>query len=226
MEHNNADLDDMKARWAAHDRDLDMLVVHLNRHRLFATHVQPAVAALGWLRTSAIVELVFTAPTLIFLGSFTADHIAEMRFALPAFVLGAMALVLTAMLVAQIVVSRRVDYAQPVVAIQKTLATLRTLRIRYVQGILLGGTLAWPLIVIVLLKQFDIDAYAVFGSAYIWANVLAGIAVICAAIWFARTYGERVSGSRLGRYLADVISGSSLQKASRLIATVDAFERD
>jgi hypothetical protein len=99
------------------------------------------------------------------------------------------------------------------------------LRIRHAQGLLLMAPLAWaPLGIVVLEALFGLDAYSVFGSAYIWANVLVGLAVIPLAIWMSRKVGPRVSGSPVIRYLTRTIGGSSLNAATGFLAELSEFE--
>lgn len=220
----NTDLDQFKATWAQYDQKLDG-VIRLNHRLLSEMNLKPVRSAMRWLRVPLIIETLFALVTVVLLGSFVADNFGTVRFALPAAVLDLFALVSLNNLIRQIVVTGQIDYGQPIASIQKRLEALRLLRIRYVQGLFLIAVLTWPLLCIVGFKAlFGLDAYQVFGPAYIWANVLVGVAVIPLAIWLSRAFGARLSGSPVMQYIVRTISGSSLNAAADALAKISEFE--
>jgi hypothetical protein len=222
----NTELDQFKAKWKQYDQKLDA-VVRLNRRLLNEMSLRPVRSTMRWLRVPLIIEAVFTLATVVLLGAFIADNVGAVRFALPAAVLDVFAIALLNNLVRQIVITGQIDYGQPIAAIQKRLEALRLLRIRYTQGIFLIALLAWPLLCIVGFKAlFDLDAYAVFGTAWIWSNVLVGLAVVPLAIWASKTFGDRLSGSPFMRYVVRTISGSGLNAATDALARLSTFDAE
>jgi hypothetical protein len=222
----NVDLDVLQARWADRDCKLDE-VVRLNPQLLASLALKPARSALGWLTFSLIFEALVMLATVILLGSFIGDNIRTPGFVVPAAFLDAASIAFLINLARQIVVTRQIDYSQPIAAIQKRIETVRMLRIRYTQGLLVIAVLAWPPLLIVLFKGvFGLDAYRLFGATYIWANVLVGLALIPPAIWAAKTIGARASDSPILRFIIRTISGSSLNAATDALAKLSAFERE
>jgi hypothetical protein len=176
---------------------------------------------------SLVVEAIFNVAAVILLGSFIGDNIEAPRFAVPAALLDLFAIALSIALIRQIVIARQIDYTKPIAAIQRNLENLRVLRIRYTQVLLVFAVLAWPPLCIVLFKTlFGLDAWVVFGSAYLWTNVLLGIAVIPLAIWASKRFGKGLSRSSIMRYLVRTISGRSLNEATGFLATLSEFEHE
>ncbi len=184
-------------------------------------------SAIGWLTFSAILEVLFALASVVLLGSFLGDHIGMPKFAVPAAVLDVFAIGFLINVIRQVVVARQIDFGGPIAAMQKKLETLRVLRIRYTQGLLVIAVLAWPPLCIVLFKAFfGLDAYELFGWTYIWVNVLVGLAVIPLAIWAAKKIGDRTSGSPAVQYIVRTISGSSLNAAADSLAKLSEFETE
>jgi hypothetical protein len=181
---------------------------------------------MGRLTFGLLFEALGGLVTVLLLGNFLGDHVAELKFAIPAAFLDVLAIGFMINLILQIAVARQIDYGRPIAAIQKKLEELRVLRIRYVQGLLIVAVLAWPPLLVVAFAALGVDAYALFGAAYIWANVLVGLAVIPLAIWAARKIGDRAGGSPVVRYLVRTIGGSSLNAAGDFLATLSEFERE
>jgi hypothetical protein len=120
---------------------------------------------------------------------------------------------LLAALNAQIGMALRIDYTQPVAAIQKRLETLRKFRIRYIQAILVSAALLWmPMFIVAMKGFFDADVYRLFATAWIVTNVAFGFAVLVLGIWLSKKY-------RPG-------AGYNLNAASGFLATVAEFEQD
>ncbi|HVS45485.1 MAG TPA: hypothetical protein VMS32_02355 [Verrucomicrobiae bacterium] len=226
MANDETTLDELKAKWVEHDHKLDT-DIRLNRQLTAALTLKPARSAMGWLVFSLVVEIFFALVAVVLLGDFIGDHFRTATFSVPAIALDIFALAFLNNLIRQFVTTRQIDYSQPIATIQKKLETLRMLRIRYVQGILLIAVLAWPLLLIVGLKAFfNLDAYDLFGWSYLWANTLLGLAIIALAIWLAKRFADRVKGSPLASYLARTIGGSSLNAATDFVANLAAFEHE
>ncbi|HEY8298790.1 MAG TPA: hypothetical protein VIG32_12305 [Candidatus Baltobacteraceae bacterium] len=219
-------MDELKTKWAEHDRRLDA-VISLNRQLLARFELKPARSAMGLLTFSLFFEVLIMLITVMLLGRFIGDHIGARKFVVPAALLDAAAIAFLINLVRQIVITRQIDFGRPIAAIQKKIETLRVLRIRYAQGLLLIAVLAWPPLLIVLFKgAFGLDAYALFGSAYIWANALVGLAVIPLAIWLSKRIDTHASESPVMRRLIRTINGSSLNAAIDSLAKLADFENE
>jgi|SRR5579871_1701417 len=225
------DLDALQAKWAEQDRKLDASL-RLNRQLLKITYLNRAQSALQRLALGLGLEAAIQLVVVVALGSFLYDHIAEIRFALPAIGLDVFAIVILISLIRQMTLALQLDYGKPVAAIQRQLEALRMLRIRYIQGIFLTATLAWTPMLIVMLKGFlGLDIYRILnkmdhGIAWLVGNLLLGLAIIPLALWLSRRYSDRIKRSRLLRKFMRDLAGYNLNAAADFLSTLSAFEQD
>jgi hypothetical protein len=150
---------------------------------------------------------------IVSLGAFTAKNWATPKFTIPAIVLDIAAIAALAALNAQIGMALKIDYNQPIAAIQKRLETLRLFRIRYIQAILVTSALLWmPMFIVAMKGFFGADVYRLFATAWIVTNV---------------AFGLRCSRAR-DLAVEEVSTGRGIQPnaASGFLATLAEFEQD
>jgi hypothetical protein len=218
------EMDDLRKTWAEYDRKLDTNI-RLSRQLLAAANLNRARSALQRLAVFLAMESVVQLAVVVALGNFIYEHIAMVRFALPAAALDVFAIAILAAMIRQIAGALQIDYGKPITAIQKQLENLRLLRIRYIQGIFLVATLAWTPLLIVTLKGFwGLDAYRLFGAAYLAANLLVGLAIIPLAIWLSKKFGDRMGRSPMIQRLMKDLAGYNLNAATGFLATLSEFE--
>src|ERR1700737_527178 len=80
------ELDELKQKWAEHDGKLE-LNIRLTRQLLSASKMNRARSALQRLAFFLALESTITLAVILALGSFIGDHIAMMRFVVPAAIL-------------------------------------------------------------------------------------------------------------------------------------------
>jgi hypothetical protein len=221
-----AEIDDLRKTWAEYDRKLDMNI-RLSRQLLMATNLNRVRSPLRRLAFFVGLESVIQFAVVVALGSFIYEHIAIVRFALPAAVLDVFAIAILIAMIRQIASALQIDYGKPIAVIQKQLEDLRVLRIRYIQGIFLVATLAWTPLQIVALKGFwGLDAYRLFGAAYLVANLLVGLAIIPLAIWLSKKFGDRMGRSLIIQRLMKDLAGHNLEAAAGFLVTLAEFEEE
>ena len=118
-----------------------------------------------------------------------------------------------------------VDYAAPVVTLQKRIARLDRSYVR--SGWILGlpWWLLWIPFALVLLERFGIDVSFVPASAWLPGSVIVcslGMLLTVAAFRWAKRSSKPGARERLQR----MVSGASIDNARRLLADVEQFERD
>lgn len=178
---------------------------------------------LASLRLNIVFELVANVAGVALVGWFIGNNAAQVKFLLPALVLDVYAVGLVIAMARQLAMLGSVDFGEPVAIVQQRLQQLRLLRIRTTLGTLLFAPLMWfPLLVVAAKGMFDGDVYAA-GALWVVANVLFGLAVIPAAIWLAKRYGQRLQQSSALRALADEVAGRSLTAALRDLRTLREF---
>jgi hypothetical protein len=220
------DLDEMKKQWAEHDRKLDHSI-RLNRQLLSTTNLNGARSAMRRMAAFLGLEAVVQLAVVVALGSFLYEHIALSRFALPAAALEMFAIAILIGMIGQIAVGLQMDYDKPIALIQKQLEDLRVLRIRYIQGIFLGATLAWtPLLIVALEGFWGLDAYRLFGTAYLVSSLLVGLAIIPLALWLSKRFSDRMGRSPIIQRLMQDLAGYNLNAAARFLTTLSQFEHE
>ena len=218
------ELDELKQKWAEHDRKLEVNI-HLTRQLLSATRMNRVRSPLQRLAVFLALESVIALAVIIVLGSFIGDHIAMVRFAVPAAALDLFEIATIIVLIQQIRLALYIDYSKPVAAIQKQLESLRMLHIRHFQWTLLLAPLLWtPLLIVALEGLLRIDAYKTLGAAYLLANLLFGLAIIPLAIWLSKKFGDRMDRSPKIQWVMKELAGYSLNAASDFLATLSEFE--
>ena len=216
--------EDMEEQWKRQDATLET-ILHLNIAQLSATHFASMSAALDRVRRSIWLELLINVAALLMLGSFIGNNIDDLRYVTPAAVVHIGAIMLVAACIHQLVGLRRVDYAGPVVEVQRRLTRLRMSRIRTSKWTLLVAPSLWtPLLLVIMKGVLRVDAYAVFDSGWITVNVLGSLAFIPAMMWVAHRYGERLSRSPLLQELANDLAGRNLNEANAFADRLAAFE--
>lgn len=221
------DLDELKEKWAEHDRKLD-LSIRLNLRLLLSANMNRLRSPL---RRFAFLVGLGAIPgllALVILGQFIFEHWAEPRFALPAVVLHLWMIASASASIRQMVMALQIDYDKPIAVIQKQIESLRALRIRITKWALLTGQLVlWTPGLIVVFKGFwDVDAYQVFGAAFLLANVAFGLAIIPLAIWVSRRFGGRMDRSPIIQRLMRDLAGYNLNAATSFLATLSEFENE
>lgn len=219
------DLDELKTAWRALDERVNQsLALNLQTRR--DVTMDRARASLNHLAWSPRLNLAMDVIWALINGSFLARHVAEPRFALPAALLLATAIVFIVSNARQIARLSGVDYSGPVVAIQRALADVYAMRVRDTRWILMSGPLLWMPMLIVLARFLGVDLYAVANGAWILGNFAFGLLVLVAGFWFATRFGPRLKTSTIAKRLADGFAGATLTRAMRLVDEISEFERE
>ncbi len=118
---------------------------------------------------------------------------------------------------------RAIDYAAPVVAIQKQLGTLR--RTYIISGMVAGlpWWFLWVPILTVLAGLGGVDLHAQ-APGVIWIGLGVGVAGLLATSWFHR-WSRDAARPRLAKAMDEAVTGRSLRKARSQIEELERFER-
>lgn len=124
---------------------------------------------------------------------------------------------------------KQIDYALPVLEIQRRLATLRAWRVRVEAPVFsVIGCFIWiPLMLIWI--QWDWDAmgssgpdfwarFPEIGAHFLFSGAMS-LLLVFATYWVLRRFGRR-------RWMEDNFAGSSVRKAEALLAEIDQFQND
>jgi hypothetical protein len=217
------ELDELKVRWQEQDRKLDECL-RLNQRLLRESILSKADTSLRRLSRVLWFELLVNVAGMAILGAFVSDHWREPRYLLPAVLLQVGLAALIAGSARQLAVIMRLDYAAPIVAIQRQVEGLRRERIRVMQWALLLSPLAWmPLFVVAMRGLLAVDVYATFDTAWLISNVVFGLAVIPTGLWISHRFADRLERSPLIQRLLRDIGGQNLAKATDFLNSLARF---
>lgn len=119
----------------------------------------------------------------------------------------------------------RIDYAAPVVHIQKQLARLRRFYVASGAAVGLAWWVLWvPFLMVLAGLDRDADGQT-WLQPWVYASLVIGVAGLLATAWFHRW--SRLPGRpRLAKAMDDSVTGRSLRKAQARLDEIARFERD
>jgi len=125
--------------------------------------------------------------------------------------------------VRQLVIISELDYSGPVLDAQRRIGTLRSIRVRSTKLVILLGIPLW-LIFPIFLGQALIGFELVLkmNAAWILANVAVGLGIAGAIMLGAKLWGKLP----FFQSLTEILAGTEISKAQKLLAEVEAFGRD
>lgn len=219
------ELDDLKTAWRDLERRLDEseAAARALRRDIELDRTRSALRRMSW--GQAIMAAIWVGVTVI-VAPFWVEHRA-----IPHLLVAGLALHLYAILgiissVVQIAWLARIDYAAPVVALQRRLATLRQVRI-WSQLIL--GLPMWVLWVVATMVGakwlLDLDLYAA-APGWIHVSLLVGLVGIVLSLWLPRRMGQTPRGSRFIQRVLDDLAGRSLVRVTRELDELARFSRE
>ena len=223
------ELDDLKTAWNEIGQRLEGMdgALRLSLRAVRSGALERTRSKLRFVRLVLWYELAAGVVAALLIGSYLADHIGTMKFAVPAAVLHLGAILTIAAAARQLVGLASVDFAGPVVAIQRRLGELRLLRARANRWLLISSPLLWALLVIVVPHGlFGLDVYSAFGLPWVACNLALGVAVVAAAVLLARRSPAWLRDSAFLRWLGDDLSGRRLATASGVLDEIAGFEAE
>lgn len=217
------ELDDMKLAWQQATERLDRLAagcadLHLQMGKHEVVRSLRSTTAWVW------ADVAGNVATLAFLGLYLSTEHAW-RFIAPGLILLAAGVGLLAASIAQRVALARIDFGEPVLAIQTRLERFYLLRLRTLQFTLLLACLLWlPLAIVFMRGVMGVDVYAA-GQAWLIANAVFGVLAVPGLWLLARHAGPRFEQTAVGRFLLEELTGRGLAEARRRTAELARFAR-
>lgn len=118
-----------------------------------------------------------------------------------------------------------IDYAAPVLTLQRRLAAVRNAYVRGGLGVGLAWWLLWmPVLAAILMSLFGADVYRNAPSLFAVGGAV-GVAGLLASLGFLH-WSRQPQRPRLAKAVEDSVSGVSLRRAQALLEEIERFERD
>ena len=215
------ELDDLKQAWQTLDKRLERQTA-INRHLFTESRVDKAKARLRPLLVGQLIQLVAGIALTMFFAQFWIAHTDSRLLLVSGLLMHAWSVLLVVSAVMELLLITRLNYAAPVLTIQRTLAYLRTWRTRMAPWLGLPFWLLWmPLMAVLFQVLFGVQMHAdVF-----WYGLPIGIAGLLATLWFHR-WSHRPQRRHLGEALDTNSAGHSVTRAQAFLDEIARFERE
>lgn len=213
------ELDELKQAWHSMEQRLERQQA-LNVQLLTESRVDRAKRHLRWLLLGQCAQLALGVLATVLSARFwIANH--EVPALLAAGLAGhAWGVLVVCSAVVELLLVTRIQYAQPVVTVQRYLAILRRWRTR------VAPWLGLPFLLACMLGPMLLAALgAPVPTAWVVGNLVACLGLAIAAVWFYR-WSHRPGREALARRIDDFLGGDSLRRATERLEELAEFERE
>lgn len=219
------ELDEMKSLW----RELDARVAGTQAMALQlvrAAHADKLRRSLRSLRWGQSLQVAFGVAAMLWGIGFWTTHIGDWRAVACGVVMQVFGILMVAFAGRLLYSLKAIDYAAPVVEIQRRLAVLRAWRLRVETPVfvLLGAFIWIPAVLMLMLDdtaRVGVDMWHVAPGLPVWLalNGLFALVLAVLAFWLLRRFGH-------ARWLQDNFAGSAIRRAERVLDEIAHFERE
>lgn len=213
------ELDELKQAWHSMEQRLERQQA-LNVQLLTETRLDKAKRHLRWLLLGQSAQLALGMLVTVLSARFwIANH--DVPALLAAGLAGhAWGVLVICSAVVELLLVIRIQYAQPVVAVQRYVALLRRWRTR------VAPWLGLPFLLACMFGPMLLAALgAPVAPAWVAGNLVAGLVLVAGAVWFLR-WSHRPGREALARRVDHLLGGDSLREAQARLEEVASFERD
>lgn len=217
------ELDDFKSAWQSLDRRLQ-LEGALKLHELRERRLNRARGSLYPLFWGQVAQILSGIPFILLASLLWMSQPAHASSIVAGILVHAYGVVLIVAAGLVLGALRKVDYAAPVLDIQKKLLRVRMLYIRSGMVAGLPWWFLWISILQVLAGLDDVDLLTKAPSL-VWIGYGIGAVGLLVTWWFHR-WARRPERAGFGRKMDDSLSGGSLRKALAQLDELQRFERD
>jgi hypothetical protein len=211
-----SELDDLKSAWQSLSRSLDRqhaLALHQfreNKRSRFRAGFRPLV--LG-----QIIQLLCGVLLSILGGSFWFDHLGIAHLMVYGISVHAYGILLIVFAARDLFLVKQLDYAAPVVEIQRQIAELRAWHLRAAWWFGVTGCFIWvPLILLIF--------YRLGADVWLHRPAVVGWLLLSGLVSLGVFYGI-MSWERSGKAFAENSGGRSVNRAQALLDEIERFER-
>ena len=217
------ELDDFKAAWQTLDRRLAEQNA-LNIHLFKEAKLTQVKSQLRPLVIGQVVQLIAGILMSLLFGSFWVDHLDTPHLMLCGLALHAYGILFIVLAGRELYAINQIDYAAPVVEIQKQLANLRTWRIRMAPLFAITGSVIWIPLLLVIFAWLGADVWTNDPNVVYWfiASSVISLAIVFGIIQWLR----HPSRQHLASSLDEGSVGGSIRRAQGTLAELERFARE
>jgi hypothetical protein len=214
-------LDDLKNAWNELSNKLERQNT-LALHQLKENRLAHLRFGLRPLVLGQVAQLVIGITIAAFFGWFWFNHLAALPLLICGVLLQAYGIMFIAFAVRDLCLIRAIDYAAPVVQIQKQLAQLRAWHIRTGIWFGLAGSIVWLPAMLIALFGLKADLW-LDKPQKVWWLILS--ALVCLALNYGLLLLARSPG-KCGSALRRSWIGNTVNRAQSMLDEIEQFERE
>jgi hypothetical protein len=218
------ELDELKQAWQSLDRRLQQQNA-LNLQLLTDSRVRTAKSGLRWLLVRSALQIALGVALTIFFAIFWIEHRDNVSLLVSGLVMHAYSVLLIIAGVMELLLLVRIDYAEPVVTIQRYLTLYRQWRKRCMPWLGLSQWLLWVPETLILFKFWlDVDIWANdHGVVYIFLAI--GTAGLLGSMWLMY-WSPTALRRRVTSYLDQTNACPAVMRAQASLDEIARFERE
>jgi hypothetical protein len=219
------ELDELKQAWRRMEQRLDTTgALGLQLYR--ESKVDRIRRTLRWMMAGQALQIAIWMAVTAIVAPFWIEHRAVPHLLIFGLILHAYAVLTIVSSVVQLQVMATIDYAAPVLVLQRRLVRLRTLRI---WSTLLLSLPWWPLWIVAFVVGMKwwlgVDLYLV-APTFVLVNIVFGLVGLVATVWFARRVARRARETGKPARFADDLAGHSLRRAIGQLDEIARFQSE
>lgn len=217
------ELDELKGAWQALERKLDRQHA-LELHNFRIGRLATARTGLRPLVFGQLVQVALGLALMAIFAPYWVRHWGEWHLVAYGVSLHLYGLMLTLFAGRDLVHIARIDYAAPVLEIQKRFAELRAQRVQAGPAFAYAGCFAWVPLVLAIFESIGADLW-VHQPAVVGWFVASGVVSVLFA-WVFLGWGRLTRNDKLRKSFDDDSAGRSLTRAQAVLDEIARFEND
>jgi hypothetical protein len=218
------ELDDLKTAWQTLDRRLDAQTA-LNLHIFKDGKLEKARRGLRPLACGQAFQMLCGVGLIVLSVPFWSAHLDVPHLLLAGVSVHVYGVLMIICGGATMGLISRIDYAAPVLAIQKQLGHTRRFYVRTNVGLGLAWWFLWmPLMMMFFMSAFGADLYANAPSVIYGGTAIGAVGLLLTFIF--NRWARHPSRPAMAKIVDDSVAGSSLNRAQRVLDEIAQFEQN
>lgn len=214
------DFDALRSAWKTLEQRLDRQQA-LNTRLLTESRLQRAKRGLWTVVVGQACQLLIGIAATLLFARIWVTHADDPVIVACGIVMHGWAILLTASAVLELVLVTRINYAQPVLVIQRNVALLRRWRTRVTPWLGIAFWVLWPVLVLLGLRVNGINP----SGTFLAISFLLGVAGLVGT-WIFSRWARRPERRHLGDALDRDHAGRALTRAQAMLDEIREFERE
>ena len=212
------ELDEMKLAWQSLAQRLERQEV-IQRQMVTSSQLEKARHGLRPLVLGQVIQMAFGLLVTGVVVAFWSTRLQITHLLVCGLLVQLCGMIFIAMSARALCLIHAIDYAAPVLAIQRQLADLRAWRVRVEAPVnVVLGCFIWILALWMNLAWYGIDIWSAGFARWALLSGASGLVIVLAIVWWMRRVG-------LGRRIEDHAAGNSVRNAEAMLAEIARFEQ-